>query len=99
MKVFFSEKDRNKVLTSIKQAMGDRKLAEIVDFSLTPTNLQVVISKMGTSTLTFDETENDQGLEYTLTKEKIAFAHKAFKDDVTRKIINVVEQAGGEVSR
>lgn len=99
MKVTFSQKDRDQILSSIKEAMGDRKLAEMVDFSMEPGTLKVTISKMGTSTLNFVEKETDSGMEYALNEEKIAFAHRAFKDEVTDKIVKVVQKAGGSVSR
>lgn len=98
MKVEFQEKDRKKVLAAIESAMGGRKLAEMVNFNLKPGVLEVVISKLGTSTLTFSETESAQGLSYNLSNEKIAFTHRAFKDEVTQKIAKVIEQAGGKVT-
>jgi hypothetical protein len=98
MKIEFKEKDRKKVLASIQDAMGGRKLAELVKFNLKADALEVVISKLGTSTLTFAESSAASGLSYKLTSEKIAFTHKAFKDEVTQKIMAVIEQAGGKIS-
>src|SRR5688500_18092511 len=98
MKVLFEEKDRTKILAAIKHSMGDRKLSEMVNFSLGNGTLEVTISKLGTSTLTFKEKVVDKGIEYALATEKIAFTHKAFKDDVTNKIISVIKNAGGQVS-
>ena len=97
MRVHFPETDRNKVLANIKTALGDRKLAEMVNFAMAPGKLEVTISKLGTSVLSFAEKSVEKGLEYTLASEKIAFAHKAFKDEVTQKIIRVIEKAGGKV--
>ena len=57
------------------------------------------ISKLGTSILSFAEKATAGGLEYTLASEKIAFAHKAFKGEVTEKILKIVEKAGGKVMR
>jgi hypothetical protein len=98
MKVLFNETDRTKILAGIKEAMGDRKLAEIVRFEMNSGTLEVIISKLGTSTLTFKEKIADQGIEYALTNEKIAFTHKAFKDEVTNKILSVIKDAGGKVT-
>lgn len=98
MKVFFSEKNRDKILASIKDAMGDRALGQMVSFSLGAGMLEVVISKLGTSTLQFKEKEVDKGLEYVLSHEKVAFTHKAFKDEVTAKIVKVIQKAGGQVT-
>jgi hypothetical protein len=97
MKVLFQETDRSKVLADIKSALGDRKLSEMVSFAMTTGNLEVTISKFGTSTLQFSEKPVANGLEYSLANEKIAFAHKAFKDEVTQKILRVIEKAGGKV--
>jgi hypothetical protein len=99
MKVEFSGNDRDKILGDIKAAMGGRQLAEMVNFELGSKGLIVTISKMGTSTLQFDESPSGDGLTYNLSKEKIAFTHKPFKDEVTAKILNVIEKAGGKVSR
>jgi hypothetical protein len=98
MKVIFAETDNKKVLESIESAMGGRKLAEMVSFALKTGKLEITISKLGTSTLEFSEKLTEKGLEYSLAAEKIAFAHRAFKDEVKAKIIKVVETAGGKVS-
>ena len=98
MKIEFNEKDRNKILASIQDAMGGRKLAELVKFNQKTDALEVVISKLGTSTLTFAESSTTNGLTYKLSNEKIAFTHKAFKDEVTQKVMAVIQQAGGKVS-
>ena len=98
MKVFFTEKDRDKVLASIRNAMGDRALGQIVSFNMSKGQLEVVIAKMGTSTLQFKEKEAASGLEYFLENEKIAFTHRAFKNEVTAKIVQVIEKAGGKVT-
>ncbi len=97
MKVSFTQKDRDQILKSIQGAMGDRKLGDMVSFDLAPGQLLVTIAKLGKSVLTFEEKSHEQGLTYTLVSEKIALAHRAFKDDVTSKIVKVIELAGGKV--
>jgi hypothetical protein len=97
MRVKFSEADRNKVLESIKNALGQRKLADMLDFEVAPGSLTVTISKLGTSTLSFTEKLGSNGIEYTLTNEKIALAHRAFRGEVTEKIVKIIEKAGGSV--
>ena len=77
--------------------MGDRALSKIVSFSQTDKQLLVKLSKLGTSTLEFSRSEVDTGSQFSLTKEKIALAHKALKGEVTAKIIKVIEKAGGTV--
>lgn len=97
MKVSFTGKDRDKILQQIKDAMGDRSLSQMVSFKMGQGLLEVVISKLGTSTLQFKESETPAGLDFILANEKIAFTHKAFKDEVTAKIMRVIEKAGGKV--
>lgn len=98
MKVFFAEKSRDKILAAIKSAMGDRELGKIVQFQMQNGSLEVVISKLGTSTLEFTDHERPNGVEFVLAKERIAFAHRVFKDEVTGKIRRVIEKAGGKVT-
>lgn len=98
MQISFREKNRDSILAAIKRAMGDRELGKIVQFTLRTGCLEVVISKLGTSTLTFTESETEVGLKYNLASEKIAFTHRALKDEVTRKIKQVVQSAGGEIA-
>ena len=97
MNIFFTEKSSDKIIASIKSAMGERELGKMVSFALQGKNLIVTISKLGTSSLTFAHKDRDDGCEYTLTSEKIAFAHKIFKDEVKEKILKVISQAGGKV--
>ena len=98
MKVLFELKDRSQILAKIQEAMGGRKLGDMVNFALSAGALTVTISKMGTSTLTFKEQDTPEGLVYKLDSEKIAFTHKAFKGEVTDKIVKVIERAGGRVT-
>lgn len=98
MKVRFSEKDRDKVLALIHEALGGRSLGNLVSFQMGKGFLDVVISKLGTSTLRFKESETPDALEYVLESEKIAFAHRAFKDEVKEKLVHVIKKAGGQVS-
>ncbi len=99
MKVQFAEKNRDKVLSQIHEAMGGRSLKDLVSFNMGQGFLEVIISKLGTSILRFKETETAEALEYVLESEKIAFAHRAFKDDVKEKLVHVISKAGGKVSQ
>ena len=98
MKIKFNSQDRKKILQDIRDTMGGRQLAEMVSFDMSAGSLTVTISKMGKSTLDFEESADGDGLVYDLRKEKIAFTHKPFKDEVTKKIMDVVTKAGGIVT-
>lgn len=98
MNIFFPKTDTQAIVTSIHEAMGDRQLAKIVSIDLEDDDLVVTISKVGTSTLTFGKKSATGGTQFVLKKEKIALAHRAFKDEVKQKIFQVIEQAGGTVT-
>ena len=98
MKITFPDQDTATIVDKLQAAMGDRALAKIVSFSHSKDQLIVTLSKLGKSVLTFDRSGAAGGSEFVLTKEKIAFAHKPMKADVTSKIVQVAEKAGGTVT-
>ena len=97
MEVTFPEKNLGTIVDKIKSALGGRELGKMVSFDHSGNEMVVTISKFGTSTLHFDCKETPNGCQLTLGKEKIAFAHKPLKNEVTEKIIKVIQQAGGSV--
>ncbi len=98
MNIQFQDKDPEVVLSKLKEAMGGRELSKMVNFSLAGSEMIVTISKLGTSTLHFQYSQNVSGSHFTLSKEKIALAHRPLKGEVTAKIIKVIEKAGGIVA-
>lgn len=98
MRIFFKDSDPYLIVEKLKTAMGGRALSKIVNFDIQGKQLVVTLSKLGKSTLFFDQTAGTGGITYELAKEKIALAHKALKGEVTQKIVKVVEKAGGIVS-
>ena len=97
MKFRFPKQDGKEIVKAIEAALGGRSLADLVKFDSNATNLIVTISKLGTSTLTFSRAETGNEVEYSLKEEKIAFTHRAFKDDVTQKLMSVIAKAGGKL--
>ncbi|MEZ4741702.1 MAG: hypothetical protein R3B45_04525 [Bdellovibrionota bacterium] len=97
MKFYFPESDTEKIVKSLKKALSGRKLGKMVDFNNEATKIRVTISKLGTSNIDFKQTPAKDGVEWTLTSEKIAFSHKAFKDEVIEKINKIIESVGGTV--
>jgi len=97
MKFSFKETDAKAVHQKIVNALGGRELGKIVQFELSADDLTVVISKLGTSTLKFAHLAKDGGMLFNLVSEKIAFTHRAFKDDVKEKICRVIESVGGKI--
>lgn len=97
MEFSFPDEDTKTVTDRIMEKLGGRELGKFVSFHPTSGGLEVVISKLGTSKLEFSKTENNGHSIFKLTNEKIAFAHKAFKSEVTEKMRKVILQAGGTI--
>lgn len=97
MNIQFQDKDPQVVLSKIQEALGGRELGKMVSFNLANDEMIVTIAKLGTSTLHFQCSQNVKGCHFTLTKEKIALAHRPLKGEVTAKIVKVIEKAGGVV--
>jgi hypothetical protein len=98
MKVQFPKKIANgELVTNLQASLAGRSLGDLVSISEHSQGIVIKISKLGTSTLQFDREEDGKFAIFTLTSEKIAFAHKAFKDDVKTKLISVIEKTGGTV--
>lgn len=97
MNIHFPAQSLAEVISKIETALSGRSLGDMVSFNEKPSAIEVVISKLGTSTLTFDAKKNKDGFDLNLAQEKIAFAHRAFKDEVKSKLVSVIEKAGGKV--
>ena len=98
MNIQFQETDPKKALKAINEALDERDLKKMVSIGLEGEDLVVVISKLGKSRLRFTPGKGeDKGLSYSLTNEKIALSHRAFKEDVTEKIKVLLKDAGGRV--
>lgn len=97
MKIKYAKQPNSTIISALQKAMEGRSLGDIVSLGDEGGNLIVKISKLGTSTLQFDRSEQGNDTIFTLSVEKIAFAHKAFKDEVKSKLVHVIEKSGGKV--
>ena len=97
MEFSFPDSDTKVVTDKIMEKLGGRELGKMVSFNPTSDGIEVVISKLGTSKLTFSKTENNGHSIFKLQKEKIAFSHRAFKNEVQEKMRKIIVQAGGTI--
>ena len=97
MNIHFPAQTLSEVISKIQSALSGRSLGDLVSFHEKPEGIEVTISKLGTSTLFFSAKKAKEGFDLSLSQEKIAFAHKAFKDEVKSKLASVIEKAGGKV--
>jgi hypothetical protein len=98
MQIQFPDLDPNAIIQKLQDALGGRELGKMVNFDMAGGEMVVTISKLGTSTLHFKLDKTPAGCHFALTKEKIALTHKALKNEVTSKIVKVIQKAGGQVS-
>lgn len=97
MKFFFPKNEPDVLIAEIMEELGGRELGKLLSFEVHGNDLKVTISKLGTSVIEFQGHSRDGGIEYGMTREKIAFAHKAFKSDVMVRLCKVIEKVGGTV--
>ncbi|MCB9229327.1 MAG: hypothetical protein H6618_06925 [Deltaproteobacteria bacterium] len=97
MQISYQSGNAEDILERIREQLGGRKLSKILEFDLQGDDLRVTIRKMGSSHLHFVRQERKGSLTWELQSEKIALAHRAFKDEVMEKIIKIIMQTGGSV--
>lgn len=97
MKIQFPKQPGSEIIASLQKVLTGRSLGDLVSLEEQGSDLVMKISKLGTSSLTFSRSETGTHALYTLSSEKIAFAHRAFKDEVKDKLVHVIEKAGGTV--
>jgi hypothetical protein len=97
MKISFGDMSAEAAVAKINSNLAGRQLGEIVSLQLVKNQLQVVVSKFGTSSFSFTCENLGPGCTFELNGEKIAFAHRAFKNEVIEKLAGVVKTSGGEL--
>ncbi len=98
MKLSFPAKSLDEIVNQINDMLTGRELGKIAKVSREGDDLLVTLSKFGTSTLIFSFENKDNQLCGELTSEKIAFTHRAFRDEVKEHLVKVIEKCGGKVS-
>ena len=97
MKFHFPGKDSiQAIVTDIEESLSGRKLGKMVSLNLNDDEVHVAIKKLGTSTIRFKSGNNGEAVTLDLIDQKIALAHRKFKDEVVEKIVKVIESCGGQ---
>ena len=97
MEFRFNETDLDDIISKIKDELKNRDMGKILNFSHSDSNLRITIKKLGTSTLDFTVSEDDDGLLVKLTKEKLALSHRPLKKELVQKLEKIVEKIGGSM--
>lgn len=97
MEFRFNETDLDDIISKIKNELKNRDMGKLLNFSHSDSNLRITIKKLGTSTLDFTVSEDDDGLLVKLTKEKLALSHRPLKKELVQKLEKIVEKIGGSM--
>ncbi len=87
----------NEIVAKVQDKISGRKLGDILELDLYGNELIIRFKKMGTSEFFYSVEEKEDETIFKCTKEKVAFAHKAFRGDIERKMVTVLEQIGVSV--
>lgn len=97
LKIHFDLKDPEEVVKLIQDQLAHHEMKKNIAFDLDDDELIVTISKLGTSKLIFREEPSTKGLTFVLASQKVALAHRAFKEEVKESIKEFVIEAGGSI--
>lgn len=96
MRIVFESGDPVEIMHKVSDRLVGRKLGSMVKLDMKGDDLLITIKKLGTSTLEFKRQKSDM-LEWKLSTERLAMAHRPFKDDVIERLTRVVQQVGGDI--
>lgn len=85
-------------IDGVRAAIEGREIAKIASFRVSPTEIAVVFSKLGTTELVYDVKTKGAGFVASLKSEKVAFAHRAFRADIEGKLRRVMEKCGAKIA-
>ena len=96
MHIRFQTQDPEQILQDIQKALLSDAFTKIVSIERKNSSMTVKIKKMGPSTLVFDEQQDSGTIDWVLQTEKIAMAHKPFKEQMLKSISKIIKKLGGE---
>lgn len=100
MKVYFTQGEPQEVVDAIQDKLRTRRLGKNLQLQLEGENISILFKKLGTSSIYFSrQSSTGEGCHYELTQEKIAFAHKPFRQEVYDKLVDIVQSIGGRVDQ
>ena len=92
---------RNFDVDSFKEEMISKlKSSEIgcdIEVKTSLDDVNITIKKFGTSSFTFERSQNIENTTFTLKEEQIATLHKAFRPMIMQEVSKIVENVGGTV--
>lgn len=81
----------------ISHALSGRDLGKMTTITLSGDNMLITFSKLGKSEVAFALVKEGAGFSCSHKSEKIAFTHKALRNDIEAKLAKVLESAGATV--
>ena len=90
--------DATGFVQKISDSLASRELGKIVSLSTKGNEILVKFSKLGTSEIKYRCAPSEKGgFVATLESEKIAFAHKVFRNDIEAKLASVMSKHGATI--
>jgi hypothetical protein len=91
----FQNVDTNVFAQNFSNALKGRELGKIVSLSASQDVITITLAKLGTSELRYSVVKQTDGTRVaTLTQEKIALTHRAFRSDIEQKLMRILEKCG-----
>lgn len=81
-------------LVKVREALTGRALGQIASLSREGQELVVKFSRLGTSEVRYRIDTVGAGFRATKSSEKIALAHRAFRDDIESRLQKTLEKLG-----
>ena len=86
-------------IAKVTNALSGRDLGKIASMSVSGENMLISFSKLGKSEVVFAIVQEGASFTCTHKSEKIAFTHKALRNDIEAKLAKVLESVGATVTQ
>ena len=97
MEIRFPPPLKKTLLCDLKKHFKQEKWDDFLFLSKEKDEIKMRIKKMGESLIAFQETQTPQYISWKISREKIAFQHRFFRNKAFEHIHQVVSKLGGSV--
>ena len=97
MRFKLPEKDSNAVCRMVAEKIRGHELQRHLSLNTENGCIVARVKRLGTSTMVFRTQPVNGGLEISLQKQKIAFAHRLFMREFEERFGEVIKSMGGDI--
>ncbi len=95
----FPREEREAILKRLREAMQGSLWTPCITLEFDGSILLIKVQKLGLSLIRYQERQTETHLIYEALDEKIAWAHRPFREEVESFLLNAVAAAGGSAVR